>query len=137
MIEILNKQKKFWVNCKKFLDLLQKLVRHYRQKDSQIVLVFAGNSEIKKLNKKFLKKNAATDVLSFPLQEKASDGNFYLGDIIISVPRAFQQCLNEDHGLERELEILTIHGFLHLLGFDHGTGIEEEQEKITRLLLQD
>ena len=65
------------------------------------------------------------------------DGKYYLGDIVISVPQAFKQCFSEDHGLERELEFLTVHGFLHLLGYEHSEGIEEEEEKIEKLLTED
>lgn len=69
------------------------------------------------------------------MNEESADGRFYLGDIIISVPYAFKQCLKMDHGLERELEYLTIHGFLHLLGFEHSEGLEEEEERIRNLLI--
>ncbi|GAG48614.1 unnamed protein product, partial [marine sediment metagenome] len=91
---------------------------------------------IKRLNNKFLKINAPTDVLSFPLGEKSIDGKFYLGDIVISVPQAFKQCFSQKHGLERELELLTVHGFLHLIGFDHSEGFEEEEKKIHKLVLE-
>jgi probable rRNA maturation factor len=86
------------------------------------------------LNRKFLKKDAATDVLSFPVGKRGPDGKFYLGDIIISVPQAFKQCFAQPYGLESELKHLTIHGFLHLLGYDHGRGIEGEEGKVLRLV---
>jgi len=116
--------------------LLDRLVKHYRLRDPQITLVFVDTRRIKQLNRKYLKKNSPTDVLSFPIKEKTPDGKFYLGDIVISVPQAFNQCFSQKHGLERELELLTIHGFLHLLGFDHSAGIEEEEEKIEKLILK-
>ena len=78
----------------------------------------------------------STDVLSFPIGEKGADGNYYLGDIIISVPQANKQCLQKKHGLERELEILTVHGFLHLLGYEHFEGMEEEEDKIKKHLFE-
>ncbi|HDJ23059.1 MAG TPA: rRNA maturation RNase YbeY [Candidatus Aminicenantes bacterium] len=136
MIEIINKQKKFWIAKKKFQDLLNNLVKIYELQDPVINLVFVEDREIKKLNQRFLQKNTPTDVLSFPLREKAPDGEYYLGDIIISVPTAFRQCLNTSRGLEEELMILTIHGFLHLLGFDHGQGIEDEEEKIRKKFIE-
>ena len=137
MIEILNRQHKYWINLRKFKNLLKKLAEHYRLKNAEGSLVFVDTKTIKKLNRKFLKKNAPTDVLSFPIREKSVDGAFYLGDIIISVPQAFKQCLSLDHGLERELELLTIHGFLHLRGFKHRAGFEEEEEKIRNLLIRE
>lgn len=137
MIEILNQQHKYWLNPKKFKDLLKRLVEHYRLKDPEITLVFVDTRTIKRLNLRFLKKNYPTDVLSFPFREKSTDGKFYLGDIVISVAQAFKQCLSQKHGLERELELLTIHGFLHLLEFKHSAGIEEEEEKIRNRILKD
>lgn len=136
MIEILNQQNRYWVNTRRFKILLDRLVKHYRLKDPQITLVFVDTKRIKKLNLKYLKKNSPTDVLSFPIEEKTPDGKFYLGDIVISVPQAFNQCFSQKHGLEKELELLTIHGFLHLLGLGHSDGIEEEEEKIESLLFK-
>ncbi len=134
MIEIINQQHRYWLNIRKFKELLKRLSTHYKLNDPEITLVFTDNKAIKKLNKQYLKKNAPTDVLSFPIGEKGADGKYYLGDIVISVPQAFKQCFSEEHGLERELEFLTIHGFLHLLGYEHSEGIEEEEEKMENLL---
>lgn len=136
MIEIINQQHKYLVSLKKFKDLLKKLVEHRKLKDPEVNLVFVDTKTIKRLNNKFLKRNAPTDVLSFPLGEKSADGKFYLGDIVISVPQAFKQCFSQKHGLERELELLTVHGFLHLIGFDHSEGFEEEEKKIHKLVLE-
>ena len=135
MIEIINLQDKHRISKRKFRNLLKKLVEHYRLKEPELSLVFVDTKTIKRLNRKFLKRDAATDVLSFPLGEKSPDGKFYLGDIVISVPQAFRQSLSRKHSLERELKLLTVHGFLHLAGFDHSAGIEEEEEKVERLFL--
>ena len=137
MIEIINQQNRYQLNVRKYKDLLKRLSTHYKLDNPEITLVFVDNKAIKKLNKKYLKKDAPTDVLSFPMGEKSADGKFYLGDIVISVPQAFKQCFSREHGLERELELLTIHGFLHLLGYEHSEGIEEEEEKIENLLSDD
>ncbi len=137
MIEIINQQHRYRLNTRKYKELLKRLSDHYKLDDPEITLVFVDNRAIKKLNKKYLKKDAPTDVLSFPMGEKSADGKFYLGDIVISVPQAFKQCFSQEHGLERELELLTIHGFLHLLGFEHSKGIEKEEEKIENLLSDD
>jgi len=135
MIEIINRQHKYHINQTKFKNMLKLLVDRYKLPDPEVNLAFVDTKTITMLNRKFLKKNAPTDVLSFPFGEKKSvDGKFYLGDIAISVPQAFKQCFSKTHGLEKELEDLAVHGFLHLLGFDHGKGIEEEEAKIRRLL---
>ena len=136
MIEIINKQGKHRISKKKFRNLFRKLYKRYGLKEAEMALVFVGEKTIKKLNKKFLRKNAATDVLSFPLRQKSADGKFYLGDIIISVPQAFKQSLSRKHSLQRELELLAVHGFLHLLGFEHSAGIEKEEGKVKELLLK-
>ncbi|MFB0566189.1 MAG: rRNA maturation RNase YbeY [Candidatus Aminicenantaceae bacterium] len=116
--------------------MLKKLIRHYRLSNPEISLVFVETKTIKKLNRQYLKKDEPTDVLSFPIREKSIDGKFYLGDIIISVPQAFKQCFSLEYGLETELEFLAIHGFLHLVGFEHSKGIEEEEIKIRTLMLE-
>ena len=134
MIEILNRQKKFRIDLGRFERLLKKLVRHYGLNRPELALAFVDDPEIRELNRKFRRRDKPTDVLSFPLNEKASDGRFYLGDIIIAVPTASAQATELSHGLERELEYLAIHGFLHLLGYEHGQGHEEEEATIRRLM---
>ncbi|MFP4082674.1 MAG: rRNA maturation RNase YbeY [Candidatus Aminicenantes bacterium] len=136
MMQIINQQKKYWINTKRFEALLKRLIRHYKLKNPEGAVVFVDTRTITRLNRQFLKKDSPTDVLSFPIREDSPDGKFYLGDIIISVPQAFKQCFPEKHGLERELEILTVHGFLHLLGYEHAQGMEEEEEKIRNLMLE-
>jgi len=132
MIEILNRQKKRRIDLGRFERLLKKLVRRYELNRPEIVLAFVDDPEIRELNRKFRRKDKATDVLSFPLNERGADGKFYLGDIIISVTTAAAQAANLGHSLERELETLAVHGFIHLLGFDHGKGHEEEEDKIRK-----
>ncbi len=125
MITIINRQKKSPVRIRAFERLLADLAKRYRLGDPEVTLAFVGERAIRTLN----------DVLSFPLGEKAPDGKFYLGDIVISVPVAARQAREKGHGLDRELRLLAIHGFLHLLGYDHFAGIEEEERKAHRLYL--
>ena len=136
MIEILNNQRRHRIDIKRFRELLETLIGFYNVDDPELTLAFVNNRAIQDLNRRFLDKDAPTDVLSFPIGEKGADGNYYLGDIIISVPQANKQCLQKKHGLERELEILTVHGFLHLLGYEHFEGMEEEEDKIKKHLFE-
>ena len=136
MIEILNQQRRHEINIQRFRRLLNSLIKHYKLNSPEIVLAFVNNKAIQELNLKFLKQNKPTDVLSFPLGEKGPDGKDYLGDIIISVPKAYRQAAEKKHSLERELEILAVHGFLHLLGYEHLEGMEEEEEKIKTLMFK-
>jgi probable rRNA maturation factor len=111
-------------------------VDHYQLGDPEVTLAFVNNKTIQELNRQFLKKNAPTDVLSFPLGEKGADGKYYMGDIIISVPKAYDQSIERGHSLEREMDILTIHGFLHLMGYEHFKDLEKEEKKINKLFLE-
>ncbi len=129
MITILNRQKKHRVRTRAFERLLGDLAARYRLADPEVTLAFVGEKAIRTLNRKFMKKDKPTDVLSFPLGEKAPDGRYYLGDIVVAVPVAARQARSKGHGLDRELRLLAIHGFLHLLGYDHFAGIEEEERK--------
>jgi len=135
MIEVLNQQKRYPVDPEISRVLLKKLIKYYQLKDPEITLAFVTNKVIKNLHFRFLQKNTPTDVLSFPIGEKNVDGKYYLGDIIISAPKAFQQGTAQGHGLDREIELLTIHGFLHLCGFEHFQGLEEEEEKVRNIML--
>jgi len=136
MIEILNQQRRHKINIERFRRLLKDLIGHYELDSPEVVLAFVNNKAIQELNLRFLKKDRPTDVLSFPLGKKGPDGRYYLGDIIISVPEAHKQAKEHKHSLERELEILTVHGFLHLLGYEHLVGMEEEENKMKTFILE-
>ncbi len=99
-----------------------------RQGDINIALV--DDSEIQRMNREYREVDQPTDVLSFPAWEgyeiyTAPDG--FLGDIAISLPKAQEQANTYDHSLARELAFLTVHGTLHLLGYDH-VKAEDETE---------
>ena len=88
--------------------------------------MLVGDARIRKLNKEWRKKDKATDVLSFPLlgaadlkQAAKVKGPLPLGDIVISVPTARRQAKERGHSLALELDLLLVHGLLHLLGYDH------------------
>lgn len=97
----------------------------------QITLVITDDQGIRELNRDFLGRDAPTDVLAFAAQEEtepfvvAPEGGNYLGDVIISYPRAAAQASDLGHPVEQELNLLVVHGVLHLLGYDHAT--EEEK----------
>src|SRR4030043_1034905 len=87
---------------------------------SALSVVIGDDTLLKKLNQKYRSIDATTDVLSFPSSELDPDTNsIYLGDVIISLPHAEQQAIAGGHPLEDELQLLVIHGTLHLLGYDH------------------
>ena len=87
---------------------------------SDISVVIGDDALLKRLNSKYLNVDAPTDVLSFPSSEVDPDSkSIYLGDVIISLPRAAYQATAGGHSLVDELQLLVIHGTLHLLGYDH------------------
>jgi probable rRNA maturation factor len=89
-------------------------------KPFDMTVLLAGDSHLQELNREYLGIDAPTDVLSFPSGELDPEtGKKYLGDIIISVPRATQQAEAAGHTPEAETQLLVVHGVLHLLGHDH------------------
>ncbi len=110
--------------------------------DFDLSIVLSDDGQLQTLNRQFLGVDAPTDVLSFPADEPEPDPDSqvqYLGDILISYPRAMAQARAGGHALVDELQLLIVHGVLHLLGYDHATEDEkaamwEVQAKIlTRL----
>lgn len=99
----------------------------------EISLVITDDDEVRELNATYRGVDEPTDVLSFPQATPGQEFGFvlppgqarHLGDVIISFPRAEEQADEYGHSLERELSYLTVHGVLHLLGYDH----QEEAEK--------
>ncbi len=83
-------------------------------------IIFSTNEYIKELNTTFREKDYVTDVLTFP-----SDEDDYLGDVFICLDKAKEQSVEYGHSYSREVVFLAIHGYLHLLGYDH---IEKEDE---------
>ena len=87
---------------------------------ADITIVLTGDGKLRDLNREYLGIDAATDVLSFPANETDPDtGAAYLGDVVIAVPQAQAQAERAGHPLASELQLLVVHGVLHLLGHDH------------------
>ena len=103
-------------------------------KNPMLSITIVDNKKIREINKDYRNKDAETDVISFAFEE--SDDYVYpdmrfLGEIYISIDKAKSQAEEYGHSLKRELCFLTVHGLLHLLGYDH---IEEEDRVIMRKL---
>jgi probable rRNA maturation factor len=94
--------------------------------DTELTIVLTDDAQLRELNRDYLGIDAPTDVLSFPASETDPEtGARYLGDILISVPRARDQAEAAGHPLESELQLLVVHGVLHLLGHDHAQAEEK------------
>lgn len=87
---------------------------------AELTIVITNDEQLRDLNRQFLDVDATTDVLSFPANELDPDsGQNYLGDVLISYPQALKQANQAGHNVVEELCLLTVHGVLHLLGYDH------------------
>ena len=113
--------------------ILEKIANSLSKKDIELMVV--KNDEIQALNKEHRKIDKATDVLSFPMFEKDEipniEGNIpdVLGDIVISIDRVKEQAKEYGHSFERELSYMVVHGFYHLMGYDH---MKEDEKNIMR-----
>ena len=104
-----------------------------------INIILTNPEEIKRINKEYRNIDKETDVLSFPMfqkeviegliKKKENSVTDILGDFVISIPRVYEQAEEYNHSFERELSYMVVHGFYHLMGYDH---MEEEEKKIMR-----
>lgn len=96
--------------------------------DTEITIVVSDDEQLRLLNIEFRGIDAPTDVLSFPADFMNPETEApYLGDIIISYPYAERQATAGGHTTNAELQLLVVHGFLHLLGHDHTETIEKQE----------
>lgn len=94
----------------------------------EVTIVLTDNRQMQNFNRRFAGRDALTDVLSFADgSQDTSTGNTYFGDVVISIPMAKVQAETAGHSLEVELTLLTVHGVLHLLGYDHAHPEDHEQ----------
>ncbi|ASB88319.1 rRNA maturation RNase YbeY [Bacillus sonorensis] len=126
------------------LEEIEKLLQFAAKEENvadqaEVSVTVVTNEEIQQINKEYRGKDYPTDVISFALEEDGegeveiigADMPPVLGDIIISADKAKEQAEEYGHSLMRELGFLSVHGFLHLLGYDHMTE-EEEKEMFTK-----
>ena len=114
-----------------------------------ISIILTNPENIQRINKKYRNIDKATDVLSFPMFEKSEliekikNKNFthedILGDIVISIEQVKKQAEEYGHAFERELAYMAVHGFYHLMGYDHildedKQKMREKEEKVLELL---
>lgn len=115
------------------IPLLQQLMEFAIQKEKlgqvEFNVIFVSNDEIHTLNRQYRHVDRVTDVITFALEDHMdialADGRV-LGDIFISLDQAKQQAWEYGHSLKRELAFLCVHGFYHLLGYDHTTDADEK-----------
>ena len=97
-------------------------LNQFQEKDYEISILLSNNKYIKELNSNYRFKNKATNVLSFPMiDSKSLDHENILGDIVISINKILSESKEQDIEVNKYLSKITVHGILHLLGYDHVT----------------
>lgn len=117
--EILNRQRTVAVRVRPLSEFARRLASTVRVSPESFAVVLVSDRRIRELNRRYRNRSAATDVLSFPLDETGEKG--FLGDVVISAETAKRQARRLGHGLNVELQLLLLHGVLHLMGYDHET----------------
>jgi len=139
-VTVLNRQRGSRVSRRELAGFLERLTAETPAEDAaSLAVCLVSDRRIREYNRTFRGRDATTDVLSFPAGEMPGPNcDRPLGDIVISVPTAERQAREARHSLERELEILALHGYLHLLGYDHeaddGSMVRLERRLTRRLV---
>lgn len=126
MVEINNRTKSV-INEILVKETVESFLKHYKKPDKTVSVVFVGDSEIRKLNKRYRGKDKVTDVLSF------SGSDEFFGEILIDYAQIRRQAKEFSADTEEELVFILVHGLLHLLGYNDETDEEaEEMDKLGR-----
>lgn len=110
-------------------DIVNRVLKHEKVTNAYFSIIFVDYQEIKRLNKEYRGIDKETDVISFALEDSKDHINHeirVLGDIYVCIPKMLAQAQEYGHSVKRELSFLTVHGLLHLLGYDHMTSDEEK-----------
>jgi len=110
--------------------VIKRTLKQEKVKNAYFSIIFVGEEEIQRINREYRKIDKITDVISFAFEDNEDivyNDIRVLGDIYICIPRMIEQANNYGHSIKRELSFLTVHGLLHLLGYDH---MKKEEEKV-------
>lgn len=129
-IEIFNETKETIDEIEDLNDFIDYSVKYLKIDNPVFNIIFVDNEKIREINKTYRNIDRETDVISFALEDDKTfntDKFRFLGDIYISIDKAKSQADDYGHSLKREICFLSIHGLLHLLGYDH---MNKEDEKV-------
>lgn len=129
-IEIFNETDETINEIEELNDFIDYSVNYLKIDNPVFNIIFVDNEKIKEINKIYRNIDKETDVISFALEDDKTfntDKFRFLGDIYISIDKARSQAVEYGHSLKREICFLSIHGLLHLLGYDH---MNKEEEKV-------
>lgn len=139
-VTVLNRQRARRVAPRALAGFLRRVARAVPAgRADRLGVCLVSDQKMIEYNLRYRGKNASTDVLAFPASRRATpEEGVHLGDIVVSVSRAAAQARAAGHSLEREMRVLLLHGYLHLLGYDHetddGTMRRLERKLVRRLV---
>jgi len=139
-VTVLNRQRARRVNVADLKRFLERLAAaEPSDAADRLAACLVSDSRMREMNLRFRGKDATTDVLAFVGDGAPEpEGSSHLGDVVVSVERAARQAREAGHSLERELKTLLLHGYLHLIGYDHetddGTMRRTQRTLVARLL---
>ncbi|PLX75761.1 MAG: rRNA maturation RNase YbeY [Desulfuromonas sp.] len=128
MIQIENKQKKHPIAEAMLQTMAQRILSDLGCPDAELSVLIVDDAEIQQINRDYLQRDKPTNVISFAMQEGEGSGlnPSLLGDVVISADTAARDAVEVGKPIASELCFLLLHGILHLLGYDHERGTEQE-----------
>ena len=129
-IEVFNEtEENLTEECEKLKEFLVQVAKDEKLDNIIYNVIIINNEKIREINREYRNIDRETDVISFALNDDETCNSFIrvLGDIYISIDKARSQALEYGHSFKRELYFLAVHGFLHLLGYDH---MKKEDEDV-------
>lgn len=124
---VLNRQRKVAVDCRRFRKVADLVLESLGFEDAELSVLLVSDRRIRQLNRQYLGRNRPTDVLAFSQWEGGGERiqPAWLGDVVISVETAEEQAAKAGVDLNQELDLLLVHGVLHLIGWEHTGALEE------------
>jgi len=138
MLEVVITKNRYYKYSNNFLNLAEKVEKELDIKENNIFdVTFVNDKKIQEINNKYRKINKPTDVISFALNDTKKIKSVLLGEIFISIDTARKEAVQSGKNIQKIIDLLFVHGLLHLLGFDHSNKKEEKamfslQDKILK-----
>lgn len=140
-IVISNKQRTYKISLPLLRSALQSLLKEAGVEEKELSVLLVGDRQMRALNRDYRGVDAPTDVLSFSMQEGGGPKGPMLGDLVVSLSTIIRQCTEpfqdgrpQTGTPQRELALMSIHGLLHLLGYDHEKGVRKAQAMLQKEL---
>jgi probable rRNA maturation factor len=133
-VEVINRQRRFDVDAARLARVAEDALAAVGRGDADLAVIISNDRRLRALNRSYRGKDRPTDVLSFPYE-----GDDLIGDVVVSADRASAQAAERGHSLQREVELLVLHGTLHVCGYDHETDdgtMDRLERRLRKKLLQ-